>query len=92
MIQKYAPFDKDDEGFITVTMLSRIPIEVLGGHWRMIRHEGHFKSYMKLMGSSEMDTKQMAYFLDNIVDEAKELGIETTTPAEIERMKQQWGI
>lgn len=92
MIQRYAPFDKDEDGYITVTMLARIPVERLGGHWRLIRHEGAFKSYMRLTGSSEMDTKQMAWFLDGVISEAKELGIETETPDEIERMKQQWGI
>lgn len=92
MIQRYAPFDKDEDGYITVTMLARIPVNRLGGHWRLIHQEGDFNSYMRLVGSSEMDTKQMATFLDGVVSEAKELEIETETPEEIERMKQQWGI
>lgn len=41
-------------------------------------------------GSSTFDSKQMSVFVDGIVSECKDLGIETMTPDEIERMKQQW--
>ena len=41
-------------------------------------------------GSSTFDTKQMSRLIDGIVTEAKELGIETATPAEISRMKEEW--
>lgn len=37
-------------------------------------------------GSSSFDTKEMSVFIDGIVTDAKELGIETETPEEIERM------
>ena len=90
MIQRYSEFDKDDEGYITVTMLDRIPIGKLGGHWRLIGQHDNFNSYAKLVGSSEMDTKQMSILLDGIVSEANELGIQTETPDELERMKALW--
>ena len=41
-------------------------------------------------GSSSYNTKQMASFIDYVVQEAKELGIQTETPDEIERMKALW--
>lgn len=41
-------------------------------------------------GSSTFDTKAMSVFIDGIVRECKELGIETLPPAELERMKVQW--
>lgn len=41
-------------------------------------------------GSSTYDTKQMARLVDYIVQEAKELGIDTMTPGELERMKSAW--
>lgn len=43
-------------------------------------------------GTSSYNTKQMAGFIDYIVQEAKELGIETLTPNEIERLKTTWGV
>lgn len=91
MIQRYSPFDMQEDGtYITVTMLDKIPIERLGGHWRLIGRHDDFLSYVRLVGSSEMDTKQMAHFLDGIVSEAKELGIQTETEEEIERIKSLW--
>lgn len=51
-----------------------------------------YRRYIMLKGSSDYDTKEMAALIDDIVSEAKELGIETLPPAEIERMKQEWGI
>ena len=42
-------------------------------------------------GSSTYNTAEMARFIDGIVSEAKWLGIETMTPAEVERMKAAWG-
>ena len=46
--------------------------------------------YKVMKGSSEFDTKEMSILIDGVVSEAKELGIETATPEEIERMKQEW--
>ena len=42
-------------------------------------------------GSSSYDTKEMSHLIDYVVDEAKELGIETMTPDEIAGMKAAWG-
>ena len=41
-------------------------------------------------GTSVYNTKQMAYFIDYVVEEAKALDIETLTPSEIERLKNLW--
>ena len=45
---------------------------------------------MLYYGSSVYNTTQMSLLIDSIVDEAKELGIETLTPYELEGMKAQW--
>lgn len=47
----------------------------------------HYKIYK---GSSEYDTREMSILIDGIVSEAKELGIETIPPKEIERLKTMW--
>lgn len=49
-----------------------------------------FKHLAILIGSSQYDTRHMAILIDGIVSEAKELGIETMTPSEIEAMKSNW--
>ena len=49
-----------------------------------------FKHYKVYMGSSEMDTKQMSILIDGIVQEAKQIDIETLPPAEVSRLKEEW--
>lgn len=51
-----------------------------------------FKHYRVYKGSSEFDTKEMSIFLDGVVYEAKELGIQTETPNEIARLKSLWEV
>lgn len=51
-----------------------------------------FKHYRVYKGSSEFDTREMAVLIDGIVSEAKEIGIPTETPDEIERMKSLWKV
>ena len=41
-------------------------------------------------GSSVYDTQQMSRLIDDLVEEADELGIETKTPAQLEEMKSEW--
>lgn len=43
-------------------------------------------------GSSSYNTKQMSIFVDYIVEEAKELGIETLSPDELNRLKSLWNV
>lgn len=46
-----------------------------------------FTHYKIFKGSSEFDTKEMTIFIDGIIQECKQLGIETLTPDEIAKMK-----
>ena len=50
-----------------------------------------FKHYRVYKGSSEFSTLEMSIFIDGIVSEAKDLGIQTDTPERIARMKDLWG-
>lgn len=43
--------------------------------------------YKVFKGSSEFNTEEMGIFLDGIIQECKQLGIETLTPEEIEAMQ-----
>ena len=49
-----------------------------------------FHHYMVYVGSSQYNTKEMSVFIDGIVEEAKELGIETLTPDELKKMVGEW--
>ena len=49
-----------------------------------------FKHYRVYKGSSEFDTKEMSIFLDGVVGEAKDFGIETDTPEKLALLKEEW--
>jgi hypothetical protein len=90
MLQKYGYIYQDDDGYISMTIKADADISKIPGHWKFIKTNGTFTSYLMIKGSSEYDTSEMAHFIDMVVQEAKELGIETLTPAELERMKIEW--
>jgi len=90
MLQKYGYLYRDDEGYIVGTFKKDTDITKIPGHWKFYKSNGKFDSYLMIKGSSEYDSAEMARFIDAVVCEAKELDIETATPAELERMKAAW--
>lgn len=50
-------------------------------------NDKEFTHYKIFKGSSEFDRKEMSIFIDGIVQECKQLGIETMTPDEIAALK-----
>lgn len=79
-----------------VSVLAHIPVE---HYFKYYEEAGEstlngklFKHYRVYKGSSEFDTREMSIFIDGIVSEAKNLGIETMTPNEIAKMKDLWRI
>lgn len=90
MLQDYGCFYEDEDGCVVVTVKSSVDISKIGGHWKFYKDNGKFSSYLKIKGSSEYDSAEMSRFIDRIVYEAKELGISTETPDEIEHMKALW--
>lgn len=76
-----------------VSVLSNIDVR---GYFKYYEEygKGHvegreFTHYKVYKGSSEFDSKEMAVLIDGIIQEARQLGIETITPAEKERMIQE---
>lgn len=74
-------------------------VERVMGEWRTVKVLGPIQvngsSGIQLQcyfGSSTFDSKEMSSFIDGIVSECKEMGIETLPPDEIERMRREWGI
>lgn len=92
MLQKYGSFYEDEDGRITITVKKSVDMSKIDGHWKYIKDNGKWASYLMIKGSSEYDTAEMSRFIDRIIEEARELGIETATPEEVARMKQEWGI
>ncbi len=60
--------------------------------WQEAELNGKTFVHVKVFtGSSEFDTREMAIFIDGIVSDCKDLGIETITPTELKRLKNSWG-
>ena len=77
-----------------ISVLSNIDVEGYIKYYKEIG-KGHvdgkeFTHYKVMKGSSEFDTTEMSILIDGIVSECQELGIETMTPDELERMKSLW--
>lgn len=47
----------------------------------------HYKMYK---GSSEYDTREMSILIDGLIQDAKELNIDTLPPNEVQRLKEMW--
>ena len=95
MLRRYGQPYTDENGVSEkITVLATIDVAKYGIHTKYIG-SGHaegkeFKHYMILKGSSQYNTKEMSVFIDGIVGDCKELGIETLTPRELEQMKVAW--
>lgn len=75
-------------------IVDRVKVE-----WRTVRELGEITvngmtgiQLQCYFGSSTFDTKEMSVFIDGLVYECRQLGIETLPPEEIERMKQEWSV
>lgn len=89
MLQRYGLLDRDESGYITVTIRADIDKSHLPGHWRLDGEQStlDWKVYRRIRGTHEYDTKEMSWFLDRVIEEANGIGIETLPPDEIERIK-----
>ena len=99
MLQRYGQTAEDKDGNkMIISALASIPEKALTemlGYIAPIKTHGfvdgkEFIHYRVLKGSHDFDTKEMSHFLDGIISECKEVGIDTATPDEVERMKSLW--
>lgn len=89
-------------GIFTTTLVQNDAVDFTIAHWdsfgvgnfAMATHESNKNPGCTVIrlyfGSSTYDTAEMSRLIDYIVSEAKELGVETMTPAELERLKGEW--
>ena len=86
----YAPLYMNEGNAVWVTLKAENDVDKLRDYWRFYKQskDGRYKSYFLLMHSSDFNTKEMSDFLQKVIEEAKELGIEAATPEELERMEQ----
>lgn len=59
-------------------------------HTKVMENGRLYRVYLVIRGSHTYDAAEMGQLIDGTVEEAKALGIETMTPAELERMIKAW--
>lgn len=85
-------------GVFTHIVVKPNVVERIEEEWRLVRNLGEVtingKTGIQLQcyfGSSTYTREEMAIFIDGIVSECKEMGIETLSNEEIDTMKKEWG-
>lgn len=95
LLQRYGQDQKDENGNTVIFSLRSdiSPVGILKYSKAIGTGEvngAEFTHYKALKGSSEMDTAEMNTLIDGLISECKEVGIETDTPQELERLKGLW--
>lgn len=85
-------------GVFTHIVVKPNVVDKVKEEWRTVRELGEVlingKTGVQLQcyfGSSTYNTKEMATLIDGVVNECKELNIETMTPDELKLLKCEWG-
>ena len=68
---------------------NNVPIEKFAKYYEKVNEIDDCTYYKIYAGSSEYDTKEFSIFVDGVIEEAKQLGIETLTPNELSRLKEE---
>lgn len=99
MIGRYGqPFYIDDSETAEAVIKTNIPADIMMENESVHCMPCGFKTegeqelvfYKIMRGSSTYDTMEMSILIDGTVNECKDLGIETLTPDELERMIASW--
>ncbi|MBO5282074.1 MAG: hypothetical protein J6B43_02940 [Lachnospiraceae bacterium] len=91
MLRRYGVLYEDEDGYVTITVKAAVDMSKIEGHWQLIKDNGTYKGYAMIKGTSQYNTKEMSCFIDGVISECKDLGIETLPPEELKRIKEEWG-
>lgn len=89
----------DRYGVFTHLIVKKNVVDRVKAEWKAVRELGKVNINGKegvqlqvFFGSSTYDTKEMSRLIEGVVQEAKDLGINTVTTRELEIMKNAWGV
>ena len=81
---------RDYGTFEMFTALNEVDVSKYFKYYEVEKKSEKWTAYRVYMGSSEMNTSEMARLIDGVVQEAQALGIETMTPSELALLKEEW--
>ena len=97
MLSRYGQFEIMDNSILTCIMLDTVPWQKLDyihlkptTATRVLDDKKLYRVYRVMRGSHTYNSKEMSILINGLVDEAKELGIETMPPEELERIIKLW--
>lgn len=94
--QMIADYGQIDVEVGTIILLDEIDWKKLGIHLHPTTHSKVmdngklYRAYYVMRGSHTYDSREMARLIDGMVQEAKQVGVETMTPRELEQMIGRW--
>lgn len=103
-LREQPKYYRDENGdYVVVTIPSKTPVSAISVedesgegkiHWKFYKQskDGKFCSYIRILGSSHFDTEEMSHFINLIVEDCKDQGIQTLTPKELAELKARWGV
>lgn len=104
-LREQPKYYRDENGdYVVVTIPTKTPVSAISVeddkpgegkiHWKFYKQsqDGKFTSYIRILGSSHFDTEEMSHFINLIVEDCKDQGIQTLTPNELKELKERWGI
>ena len=94
MVVDYGTVERDDNGVVGFELNERIDVSNICEYANAIgtveRNGKKFVQYLVYKPSHTLDTKEMSRLIDGVVQEAKNLGMETATPQELSLMIEKW--
>lgn len=95
LVIEYGTVARDDDGLVIGFKLpATVDVSKIYPYTRLFDQRTEngklFSCYLVMKATHDMDTKEMAHLIDGAIQEAKELGIETDTPEQLARYKEQW--
>ena len=96
MIARYGAVDPEIKNIIMADEVPWMNLENIHlrptSHAKTMENGKVYRIYEVMRGSHTYDTKEMSVLIDGVVSEAKAMGIETLSPDELERIKEQWKV
>ena len=85
MLERYE-FPLAENVRLSAGLFNEAHIEFAHKHFFLTKQGRKYNYYSVFRGTSLMSSKELTVFINHIIDEAKELGIETLPPEELKRM------
>ena len=86
LLRRYSVPYLSKEG-LPVTAVTKCGTDDLPGYWILREQRGARSGYIRIKGSSDMDSAEFSRLLDGLISECNEVGVPTLPPHEVEKLR-----